>query len=431
MIGIKSEEVMGCKKQLLDVCTALFFSFFLPGILLAGVPEVSHVMVTDVTTRSFSVIWVSSEASSANLEIFEDESGAIPLTNIKIIRHPVESGNADIQQAAKSNGVMKVKVTGLEPGTTYYFKTVTNSEATGDIAYYPNVEPYISVITEAATVRTIHSGSNLIPFSNDVIIQPCYLADGITPAEGSLLVATVSGANYPLTAFVGDGVDLPNALIDLNNLFGVFSHENLNCQQGDNLTLLNIRGASGNSIIIYQVPVDLSLAEVKPPASALKPGWNMVSFQLEPDNTNTTSVLAPIWDKVTAIWGYDDDTGSWVFYDKNGLPFLNSLNNLHSLKGYWIKMDDYAALPVNGFFDSNIIQLRTGWNLIGYSSIKTVPISKAIIPISYCLNSIWTHNLENDQWEFYDQHGLPFLNNLTQIEPGKSYWINVNQDCNW
>jgi hypothetical protein len=353
------------------------------------------------------------------------------LTNIKIIRHPVESGNADIQQAAKSNGVMKVKVTGLEPGTTYYFKTVTNSEATGDIAYYPNVEPYISVITEAATVRTIHSGSNLIPFSNDVIIQPCYLADGITPAEGSLLVATVSGANYPLTAFVGDGVDLPNALIDLNNLFGVSSHENLNCQQGDNLTLLNIRGASGNSIIIYQVPVDLSLAEVKPPASALKPGWNMVSFQLEPDNTNTTSVLAPIWDKVTAIWGYDDDTGSWVFYDKNGLPFLNSLNNLHSLKGYWIKMDDYASLPVNGFFDSNIIQLRTGWNLIGYSSIKTVPISKAIIPISYCLNSIWTHNLENDQWEFYDQHGLPFLNNLTQIEPGKSYWINVNQDCNW
>ena len=61
----------------------------------------------------------------------------------------------------------------------------------------------------------------------------------------------------------------------------------------------------GNSAITYSVPEDLGLSEIKLPDPALLPGWNMISFPLEPDVTSTETVLAPIWDKFSCIWAYD------------------------------------------------------------------------------------------------------------------------------
>ena len=75
----------------------------------AGVPVVSDVMVTDVSTRSFSVIWSASEPSVSGLQVYDDPDGLVPSENAVTIAQPVESGNDLIQRAAEDNGVMKVK----------------------------------------------------------------------------------------------------------------------------------------------------------------------------------------------------------------------------------------------------------------------------------------------------------------------------------
>ena len=62
-----------------------------PGNGLAGIPEVNHIMVTDVTTVSFSVIWASNEASTADLEIFADADGTVAVTDAIVTPHPVAS----------------------------------------------------------------------------------------------------------------------------------------------------------------------------------------------------------------------------------------------------------------------------------------------------------------------------------------------------
>lgn len=425
------------KKSLRAILCLLLLIVLLPKVILAGIPEVGLFMVTDVTTRSFSVIWAASEESTCSLEVYEDEEGLVALSGVVIESHPVESGDLQIQTAAEDNGVMKVRVTGLEPTTTYYFKTITTSKSTSDTTSYPELAPYLSVTTETQTVRTLATDENIVPFSNDVIVQPCYLDDDVTPAEGTLLIATVEGANYPLTAFVGDGVNLPeDALIDLNNVFGLSFHENIDLKQGENLTLLNFRGIRGNAIVTFEVPLDNSLTEVKPPAYSLKPGWNMVSVQLDPVNPDTASVLDPILNQVQSIWSwvYDDQsaTWGWVSYDKDNPPFLNDLNELHSSVGYWINMTDASSLPVrNGTFIEDGVSLTMGWNLVGYTSIHTLPINEAISSISSLLNSIWTFDLQTSSWISYDKDNPPFLNTLDVIKPGMSYWVNVSEDLIW
>ena len=403
----------------------------LPNLALAGIPQVNHVMVTDVTTVSFSVIWAASEPSKADLEVFEDEDAVVPVTSVTIEPHPVESDEVSIREYAQNNGVMKVRVTGLAPDTTYFFRTLTTSKLTAESTIYPDSSPLLSVHTELKTVRTYTSGMETFPFSNDVIIKACYLEDGTTPAEGTLLLATVKGANHPITAFVGDGVGPPYALIDLNNVFSRDFSENLDLQSGENLTLVNFRGISGYSIITHEVPIDQSLCEVKPPGDVLKIGRNMASLQLEPGNPDIESVLDPILGSVVSVWAFDKDQESWIFYARDGLPVLNELTSLHSFMGFWLYMENYASWLMQGTFDNNPIQLQAGRNLVGYKSIETLPIMEAIESIENELIAIWNFDIDQNKWTFYVKDGLPFLNELEYIEPGKAYWVYVANDCQW
>jgi len=405
---------------------SLFFLLVLPVAAYGGVPEVNHVMVTDVTTCSFSVIWAASEASTADLDVYEDEDGYVPVADAIITPHPIESGDDTIKTAAEDNGVMKVRVTDLEPDTTYYFMTITTSKSSTDTTYNPGAAPFTPVTTESKTVRTYESGGDVLPFSNDLIIEACYLNDGTTPAEGTLLLATLEGGNYPITAFVGDGVDPSYALIDLNNVFSRNTYENIDLSQGLNLTLLNFRGLAGNSIVTHEVPFDDSLSEVKPPEFGFKVGWNMVSFQLEPIVPDVETVLAPIMDKVSAIWGYDSSSKEWLSFDTSIPPEWNDLTECHVFTGYWLQMNDDASLMVRGSFSSNPILLHAGWNLVGNRSIQTVDIVDAIGPILNKLNAVWTYDVAENKWLSYDTSIPPEWNDLNCMEPGQGYWLDMN-----
>ena len=401
----------------------------------AGIPNVENHFITDVTTVSFSVIWAASEPSTAAVEVFDDENGTTPTASAVVVAHPVNSGDALIRAAAEDNGVMKVMVTGLAADTTYYFRTVTTSKSTSEITTFPETTPLKSVTTEAQTTRTYNDGGNILPFSNDVIIEPCYLEDGTTVAEGTLLLATVAGGNYPVTAFVGDGVDLPYALLDLNNVFGRDSNENLDLMGGINLTLVNFRGIGGYSIVTHDLPDDNSLAEIKAGELHLKTGWNFVSIQVELENNDLSTVLADIWENVVSVWTFDTPTDHWLRYDKNNpLPWLNDLTSLEFGKGYWIQTSQDVSLKCHGLLPPSdaAIQLHSGWNQVGFKSFETVVLGDAMGPIDTAYLSIWTYNTSEDRWLRYDKNNpLPWLNDLNEITPGSAYWIEVTEGAQW
>lgn len=435
---------MKARRRVKGVWLVLFIVAALPVMAHGGVPEVSHVMVTDVTTRSFSVIWAASEPSTADLAVYEEQDGTVVAAGAIVMPHPIECGDDTIKTAAEDNGVMKVRVTGLEPDTAYYFMTITASKSSPDTTYDPTAAPFTPVVTESLTVRTYESDEDILPFSNDLIIERCYLDDGVTDAEGTLLLATLEGGSYPITAFIGDGVDPPYAVIDLNNVFSREAHENLDLSQGENLTLINFRGLSGNSIVTHDVPLDESLCEVKEGESALKAGWNMVSVQLEPGDTSIGTVLDALGDRWDAVWAYVADPGAeeWLSVDKSVPEFLWDLTDCHSFDGHWFVMNDEASLKVNGDFSSRTIQLYEGWNLVGSKSIETVDLmsADAVGPIDDDptdnnslydkLEAVWTYDSAAQAWYSIDKSVPPFLWDLYTMEPGKAYWFVMNENCN-
>jgi hypothetical protein len=74
--------------------------------------------------------------------------------------------------------------------------------------------------------------------------------------------------------------------------------------------------------------------------------------------------------------------------------------------------------------DSYSIQLHTGWNLI---SLPLMPDDTDILGVMSSVegnwNSVWSY--EGGNWKRYDLTGPDFLNDLTTIETGKGYWINM------
>jgi len=231
-------------------------------------PVISDLIVTDVTPASFSVIWSTNEPSTPDILVFSDEDGDNDITSqLSVTPHPVRINDSDIVTAAEDNGVMKVRVTGSAPETTYYFQTKTTAKIGGEVTWYPAAVPMLSVITTNKITRSSLVGDDEVPFSNDLIRYDCYLQDDVTPAIGTLLVAFVAGGAYPVTGFVGDGVSIPQAqaYVDLNNVFNSDNLTTMPLAGGESLTFTQFMGIEGIIEDNYLLPENNQLVEMKYP----------------------------------------------------------------------------------------------------------------------------------------------------------------------
>jgi len=150
-----------------------------------------------------------------------------------------------------------------------------------------------------------------------------------------------------------------------------------------------------------------------------------------PEDTSTASVLSPINGNYSIIWEYNasDTADHWKKYDP-GAPFGNDLTDMEPGKGYWIMMTSGDTLPISGTMpEPTDIELKTGWNLIGYNSLDSQPIADALSSISGNYNIVWAYDASDttDPWKKYDS-GAPFGNDLANMEPGKGYWIMMSSE---
>lgn len=154
-------------------------------------------------------------------------------------------------------------------------------------------------------------------------------------------------------------------------------------------------------------------------------GWNLISIPVDPINKSITSVLSSIEGKYLSVWAYGQSGWERYVVGASG----NNLSTMEAGRGYWIKMAQSAKLTVTGNDNFNkAINLKKGWNLVGYNSLTPRTREEALLSIiEGFYYSVWTY--ENGQWKRYitGAHG----NTLTNMEPWKGYWINVSQDCVW
>ena len=163
----------------------------------------------------------------------------------------------------------------------------------------------------------------------------------------------------------------------------------------------------------------------------LEQGWNLVSFPYAVSDTSLANVLGSINGDYDSVQYYNaTDVGDPWKHDYNGKsPPLNDLTHLDNKKGFWLHITGVsgADLGVPGTLPSSphTIQLKKGWNLVGYpSSISRVRTD--------ALNNL-VFGVEIDIIQYYDtasERIIP-LGSGDDMEPGMGYWMYATQDCDW
>jgi hypothetical protein len=171
---------------------------------------------------------------------------------------------------------------------------------------------------------------------------------------------------------------------------------------------------------------------------ALEPGWNLVSFNVHPQDNAISTVLSSISGKYDLVYAWDKsgsshDSGNWQKYAPWAPAYQNTLAARDERMGIWIHMTQAATLNVDGFWPTTTsIDLTTnaytnGWNLIGYP--KSVDVAPATVFASLGANYSLVyayHAADSDHWKLYDKSAPAFANDLTLMQPGWGYWIKVS-----
>ena len=78
------------------------------------------------------------------------------------------------------------------------------------------------------------------------------------------------------------------------------------------------------------------------------------------------------------------------------------------------------------------VQLKAGWNLVALTGTPAVTSTASVMSsVSNSITVVWGYNTATQTWELYDPTMPSSLNTLTNIVPGKGYWINAIQDVEW
>jgi parallel beta-helix repeat protein len=184
-------------------------------------------------------------------------------------------------------------------------------------------------------------------------------------------------------------------------------------------------------VMLDGISLDISLSE----------GWNMISIPVNQSTTSLVDVLASIAGRYSAVQWFDasDSSNLWKHHHITKPPAMNDLTDIDKLMGIWILMDMDYVLPIAGPIPApptTDIELKTGWNLVGYPSITTRVAGnesgEAFESIAGFVDMVQYYDANDgaDPWKAWD-YGSYSPDDLSDIQQGMGLWIHVNADCTW
>ena len=165
----------------------------------------------------------------------------------------------------------------------------------------------------------------------------------------------------------------------------------------------------------------------------LEEDWNLVSFPCLLFKTPIPEFMPLLDQNFTSIHWYDssDNEDHWKAYNPN-LPnwVIQDIDTIYKEKGYWVNMPSSAMFYHNGTKAKPIgIQIKKGWNLIGYPNNVSRLINETI-PFNYSVVYIYNASDTVDPWKVY-YNPILALNDLVYLSVNYGYWIKSNEDFLW
>ena len=199
----------------------------------------------------------------------------------------------------------------------------------------------------------------------------------------------------------------------------------------------NYTGTANGTLVIEQAIATHSIPLVV--------GWNLISFNVHPDNTAIATVLASIAGNYNLVYAWDatgahSASGNWMKYaPPPAPPFANTLSNLDETMGFWIRMTAADTLEVTGTVpvttNINLSVNAGGWNLVAYPSgeNRSLPAALSNYGVGTDFSLVYAFHADDvpDPWKLFNRTGPPFANDLTQLTPGWGYWIKISVNHTW
>ncbi|VGO18430.1 InlB B-repeat-containing protein [Pontiella sulfatireligans] len=219
-----------------------------------------------------------------------------------------------------------------------------------------------------------------------------------------------------------------------------FSGVNLSVQVAQNGELLTFKLWDSNEGVVYEVSPDCNVNAVSGTTLGSYPdglvpifvsddivlnmdlsaGWNQVSFNIDFEDYSIRNVLSNVLGSVSMAKGLN---GS---FDPDLPDAWNTLVDFAPANGFWLHMTGNESLALTGSpleRATATIQLIEGWNHVGY------PLSGAAdvrVVLADALSSSVIDRVTDSSGSF-NPHVPDMVNSLTQMRPGRGYWIKANQ----
>lgn len=284
------------------------------GAVLA-VPDTISVQLTNVTPTSVSVVWMTDIPAEPDVEVYSDAATVSKITDGIYITAMPDTTSA-VAAAAKNNGIMKVRVSGLSANTKYYVKTVTRDSSLAENIGYSGIME-VTTAKEVVPYRVAADGT-LLGFANDLMTMKVYIRPNdvsAVPGLGNIIILESSSLAYPISAFVGTGINPPNSVLDLNNVFDQ-NLKSYSVQGGEKGALTIYRGGMLSSLNHYRwLPVPTNGVAVAEPVRGFFADLNLDNkvnvtdlelFRKQYRTVSTDSSYNPDYDFVDEVSGKVD-----------------------------------------------------------------------------------------------------------------------------
>ena len=155
----------------------------------------------------------------------------------------------------------------------------------------------------------------------------------------------------------------------------------------------------------------------------LHDGWNLISFDLEPDTPDVSSVLDGLSGEYGTVQGMTCEAGALSYY-VDLPPALNSLKEMDGQHGYWIHVVGEAQLAIDGDLLPNDtpLELCAGYNLVSYLPDEPLPVPTALASIADQYTAVLGFDPLAGAESYYPDLP-PGLSSLKTMKPGRGYWI--------
>jgi hypothetical protein len=159
----------------------------------------------------------------------------------------------------------------------------------------------------------------------------------------------------------------------------------------------------------------------------LSNGWNIISFNMTPDNMDMESILSGLIDEGSLV-KVQNEGGDAIEYVSFLDLWTNNIGDMSVTEGYYVKVNTATVLsalgtPVGLPLD---IALTNGWNIISYPAQNSQDALGALQGLMDEGSLVKVQNEGGDAIEYVSFLDL-WTNNIGSLDPGEGYYLKVNQ----